>query len=173
MGDCRGWAPGLDGRLPATRWLCRQAQELVGGERQHAEHAVAHHLCGATDADMATAELVLETAIDALTRRTLVVANLLGELEAEIGEMARTTARRFRSLRRRVRTKRGRGTKKKLVVTTDTGRLNPRASVPGRRHAVPRFHDCGVRRRRVGNYREEPSRGAARWSCRARSTAST
>ena len=33
---------------------------------------------------MATAELVLETAIDALTRRTLVVANLLGELEAEI-----------------------------------------------------------------------------------------
>ena len=32
---------------------------------------------------MATAELVLETTIDALTRRTLVVANLLGELEAE------------------------------------------------------------------------------------------
>ena len=59
---------------------------------------------------MATAELVLETAIDALTRLTLVVANLLGELEAEIGEMARTTARRFRSLRRRVRTKRGRET---------------------------------------------------------------
>ena len=54
------------------------------GERQHAEHAVAHHLRGATDADMATAELVLQTAIDALTRRTLVVANLLGELEAEI-----------------------------------------------------------------------------------------
>ena len=51
---------------------------------QHAEHAVAHHLRGATDADMATAELVLQTAIDALTRRTLVVANLLGELEAEI-----------------------------------------------------------------------------------------
>ena len=34
--------------------------------------------------DMATTELVLETAIDALTRRTLVVANLLGTLEAEI-----------------------------------------------------------------------------------------
>ena len=33
---------------------------------------------------MATTELVLETAIDALTRRTLVVANLLGTLEAEI-----------------------------------------------------------------------------------------
>ena len=33
---------------------------------------------------MATAELVLDTAIDALARRTLVVANLLGELEAEI-----------------------------------------------------------------------------------------
>ena len=79
-----GWAPGLDGRLPAVRWLCHQTQKLVGGERQHAEHAVAHHLRGATDPDMATAELVLETAIDALTRRTLVVANLLGELEAEI-----------------------------------------------------------------------------------------
>ena len=79
-----GRAPGLDGRLPAPRWLCHQTQELVDGERQHAEHAVAHHLRGATDADMATAEFVLETAIDALTRRTLVVANLLGELEAEI-----------------------------------------------------------------------------------------
>ena len=33
---------------------------------------------------MATAELVLEAAVDALTRRTLVVANLLGKLEAEI-----------------------------------------------------------------------------------------
>ena len=33
---------------------------------------------------MATTELVLQTAIDALTRRTLVVANLLGKLEAEI-----------------------------------------------------------------------------------------
>ena len=33
---------------------------------------------------MATTELVLETAIDALTRRTLVVANLLGKLKAEI-----------------------------------------------------------------------------------------
>ena len=83
-----GRAPGLDGRLPATRWLCHQAQELVGGERRHAEHAVAHHLRGATDADMATAELVLQTAIDALTRRTLVVANLLGELEAEIFQAA-------------------------------------------------------------------------------------
>ena len=79
-----GWAPELDGRLPAARWLCHQTQELVGGERQHAEHAVAHHLRGATDPDMATTELVLETAIDALTRRTLVVANLLGTLEAEI-----------------------------------------------------------------------------------------
>ena len=79
-----GWAPELDGRLPAARWLCHQTQELVGGERQHAEHAVAHHLRGATDPDMAATELVLETAIDALTRRTLVVANLLGTLEAEI-----------------------------------------------------------------------------------------
>ena len=33
---------------------------------------------------MATAELVLESTIDALTCRTLVVANLLGKLEAEI-----------------------------------------------------------------------------------------
>ena len=33
---------------------------------------------------MATAKLVLESAIDALTRRTLVVANLLGKLKAEI-----------------------------------------------------------------------------------------
>jgi len=33
---------------------------------------------------MATAELVLQTAIDALTRGTLVVANLLGMVEAEI-----------------------------------------------------------------------------------------
>ena len=33
---------------------------------------------------MATAELVLQAAIDALTRGTLVVANLLGKVEAEI-----------------------------------------------------------------------------------------
>ena len=32
---------------------------------------------------MATAELVLKSAIDALTRRTLVVANLLGKLKAD------------------------------------------------------------------------------------------
>ena len=51
-----GWAPELDGRLPAARWLCHQTQELVGGERQHAEHAVAHHLRGATDPDMAATE---------------------------------------------------------------------------------------------------------------------
>ena len=37
-----------------------------------------------TNPDMATTELVLETAINALTRRTLVVANLLGKLEAEM-----------------------------------------------------------------------------------------
>ena len=35
---------------------------------------------------MATAKLVLESAINALTRRTLVVANLLGKLKAEIFE---------------------------------------------------------------------------------------
>ena len=34
---------------------------------------------------MATAELVLETAIDALARRTLVVANLLGECRRALG----------------------------------------------------------------------------------------
>ena len=34
-------------------------------------------------------------------------------------------------------------TKKKLVVTTDSGRLNLRASVPGRRNAAPRFHAAG------------------------------
>ena len=44
----------------------------------------AHHFRGATNPDMATTELVLETAINALTRRTLVVANLLGKLEAEM-----------------------------------------------------------------------------------------
>ena len=70
--------------MPAGHWLCDQAYELVGSECEHAEHAVAHHLRGATDPDMATAELVLEAAIDALTRRTLVIANLLGKLEAEI-----------------------------------------------------------------------------------------
>ena len=66
------------------RWLCHQAYELVDGECEHAEHAVAHHFRGATNPDMATTELVLETAINALTRRTLVVANLLGKLEAEM-----------------------------------------------------------------------------------------
>ena len=40
------------------------------------------------------------------------------------------------------------------MVTTDSGQLNQRASVPGRRHAAPRFHDCGVRRRRAENYKE-------------------
>ena len=68
-----GRTPGWDGRLAAARWLCHQTQERVGGERQQAKHAVTHHLRGTTNPDMATAELVLETAIDALTRRTLVV----------------------------------------------------------------------------------------------------
>ena len=66
------------------RLLCHQAYELVGGECEHTEHAVNAYFRGATDPDMATAELVLEAAIDALTRRALVVANLLGKLEAEI-----------------------------------------------------------------------------------------
>ena len=60
-----------------------QAHELVGGQRQHAEHAVAHHLRGAADPDMATAELVLESAVDALTGRTFVVSNLLGKRKAD------------------------------------------------------------------------------------------
>ena len=64
-------------------WLCHEAHELVGGECEHAEHAVVHHFRGAPDPDMATAELVLESAIDALTRRTLVVASLLGKLKAD------------------------------------------------------------------------------------------
>ena len=41
-----------------------------------------HDLRGATDADMAAAEFVLEAAIDALTCGTFVVANVLGKLEA-------------------------------------------------------------------------------------------
>ena len=75
-----GWAPELDGRLPAARWLCHQTQELVGWSSANMPNIQwpEHHLHGATDSDMATTELVLETAIDALTRRTLVVANLLG-----------------------------------------------------------------------------------------------
>ena len=67
------------------RWLCHQAYELVGDECEHAEHAVTHHFRGATDPDMATAKLVLESAIDALTRRTLVVAySFSGSARAEI-----------------------------------------------------------------------------------------
>ena len=57
--------------LAAVCWLCHQAYELVGSECEHAEHAVAHHFRGTTNPDMATTELVLESAIDALTRRTL------------------------------------------------------------------------------------------------------
>ena len=49
--------------MPAVRWLCHQAYELVGGECEHAEHAVTHPFRGATDPDVATAELVLESAI--------------------------------------------------------------------------------------------------------------
>ena len=75
---------GRRGALPAVRWLCHQTYELVGGECEHAEHAVTHHFRGTTDPDMATAELVLESTIDALTRRTLVVANLLGKLKADV-----------------------------------------------------------------------------------------
>ena len=74
-------------------WLCHQAYELVDGECEHAEHAVTHHLCGAADPDMATTELVLETAIDALTRRTLVIANLLGKLEAVRSSSASASCR--------------------------------------------------------------------------------
>ena len=47
--------------LPAVHGLCHQARELVGGECEHGEHAVAHHFRGATDPDMATTELVLQT----------------------------------------------------------------------------------------------------------------
>ena len=61
----------------------RPAHELVGGQRQHAEHAVAHHLRTAAEPDMATAELVLESAVDALTGRTFVASNLLGKLKAD------------------------------------------------------------------------------------------
>ena len=33
--------------MPAVRWLCHQAYELVGDECEHAEHAVTHHFRGA------------------------------------------------------------------------------------------------------------------------------
>ena len=48
-------------------------------------------------------------------------------------------------------------TKKKLVVTTDSGRLNPRASVPGRRHAAPRFHAAGSGKAGWGTIKREIS----------------
>ena len=47
------------------RWLCHQAYELVGGECEHAEHAVTHHFRGATDPDVATAELPRSSAKEA------------------------------------------------------------------------------------------------------------
>ena len=83
VGDWR--LPGAEHCLggSGTRCLCHEAQELVGGECEHTEHAVAHHLGGAADSDMATAELVLETAVDALTRRTFVIANVLGKRKAD------------------------------------------------------------------------------------------
>ena len=63
--------------------LCNQAHELVGREGEDAEHTVAHDLRGASDAYMASAELIFEAAVDTLARGAFVVANLLGELEAQ------------------------------------------------------------------------------------------
>ena len=56
---------------------------MVSGECEHAEHTVAHHLRRAADPDMAPAEFVLEAAIDTLSGRALVVANVLRKLEAK------------------------------------------------------------------------------------------
>ena len=39
---------GRRGALPAVHWLCHQARELVGGECEHGEHAVAHQPMRAT-----------------------------------------------------------------------------------------------------------------------------
>jgi hypothetical protein len=52
--------------------LCNEAQELIGRECEHTKHAMTHHFRGPTDADMATAELVLEAPID----RSLAVRSL-------------------------------------------------------------------------------------------------
>ena len=60
---------------PAAVRLCNEAQELVGREREHSEHAVAHHLRGAAHADVAAAEFILEAAIDAFTRGAFVIAD--------------------------------------------------------------------------------------------------
>ena len=73
-----------EGQVPATRWLCHnKTQELVGSEGDDAEHAMAHHLAGATDSNMAATEFVLESAIDALTRRAFLVPDLFGKLKAD------------------------------------------------------------------------------------------
>ena len=68
---------------PATRWLCYKAQELVGSEGEDAEHAMAHHLRGATDSYVAATELVLQSAVDALTRGAFVVPDLFRKLKAD------------------------------------------------------------------------------------------
>ena len=63
-------------------WLGDEAHQLIRREREHSEHAVAHHLRSAADADMAAAELVLEAAVDAFNRSAFVIANGFRHLKA-------------------------------------------------------------------------------------------
>ena len=65
------------------RGLGDEAHQLVCGEREHAEHAMAHHLRSAADADMAATKLVLEAAIDAFNRGAFLVADGFRQLESD------------------------------------------------------------------------------------------
>ena len=64
--------PAETGRLQevrgGTKSVVQQAHQLRHRQRHHAEHQVAQHLGVTSHADLATAELVLETTIDTLDR---------------------------------------------------------------------------------------------------------
>jgi len=65
-----------------------QSDQLVGGQHQHAEHQMTHHLGGTLDHDMVAAGLVLEACIAAVGDGALVVADGFVRIEFDLRSLA-------------------------------------------------------------------------------------
>src|SRR3990167_9408926 len=61
-----------------------QSHQLIGGQRQHAEHQVPHHLGVTLDHDRGATELILESAIGTLGGGALVVADGFGRSKFDL-----------------------------------------------------------------------------------------
>jgi hypothetical protein len=69
-------------RLPSDN-LRDESQDLIGGERDDAEHQMAHHLGVASDPYRSPAELVFQARVHPLHGGTFPISHVLGIVEVQ------------------------------------------------------------------------------------------